>query len=63
MGDLGTRLGFTVIQAVPVMQTFGSASLISIIMSFDYNTATSVRQTLGIVPLVSLENLFREKLD
>ena len=46
----------------PVMQTFRSASLVSMIMRFDYNTAISVMQTLGTIPLVSLENLFRQKL-
>ena len=55
------RCHFTMIQT-PVMQTFRSASLVSMIMRFDYNTATSVTQTLGTVPLVSLENLFRQKL-
>lgn len=44
------------------MQTFRSASLVSMIMRFDYNTAIRVMQTLGTVPLVSLENLFRQKL-
>ena len=32
------------------------------VLRFDYNTAIPVMQTLGTVPLVSLENLFRQKL-